>query len=268
MNIIQDMGIKDLEYVTLKTRNDITLGPRKLSAGEAVLYFQNLQIATLHEGTRIISARGGFYNQPRVVWEDRTNTTFQFSNGTLNQMSLNLLLEAKMVETINPIFPYKEIIEVHGGKIELLHKPAQGYNLFVYNYDYNNIQNKVGIKEINNNVITLDNKTLTCSEVLVDYYFEHSSSSINYTLSRERISNLYSLEAVFQMKDENTGSIHTGLIEMPKVYVQSNINMRMGERADPMVGVFNVVAMPDFYDDKDDVICRVTYVDEDLYGEE
>jgi hypothetical protein len=85
-------------------------------------------------------------------------------------------------------------------------------------------------------------------------------------MNRERKANLYTLEATFYLKDENAGLLHTGVLEMPKVYIMSNINLRMGERADPTVGTFRIVAMPDTLDDNEYTICRVSYLDEDIYG--
>ena len=97
MNLIQEMGIKDLEQVVLKAKDYITLGSYTFEPGEPVLYFKNIQIALLSESTTVIAARGGYLNQPRVIWEDRSDTTFSFSNGTLNPISLNMLLEANML---------------------------------------------------------------------------------------------------------------------------------------------------------------------------
>ena len=107
-NFIQEMGIKDLEHVVLKAREYIKIGPYTFEPGEPVLYFKNIQIAMLSENTQVVAARGGFLNQPRVVWEDRSDTTFQFSNGTLNPISLNMLLEANMLNRERPYVPVQE----------------------------------------------------------------------------------------------------------------------------------------------------------------
>ena len=77
------MGLKDLEHVVIKARDYITLGNRSYEPGEPILYFENIQIAVLSENTRLIAAQGGYLNQPRVVWEDRDDTIFQFSNAYL-----------------------------------------------------------------------------------------------------------------------------------------------------------------------------------------
>lgn len=76
MNFLQEMGIKDLEHVVLKAKQRMSLGRRTYEPGEPILYFENIQIAVLSENTRMVAAQGGYLNQPRVVWEDRDNTTF------------------------------------------------------------------------------------------------------------------------------------------------------------------------------------------------
>ena len=76
----------------------MVFGDRVLEAGEPVLYFKNLQIAMLEENIRPIFARGGWGNEPLVIWEDRQETSFSFMNGTVTATSLNLLLNADMIE--------------------------------------------------------------------------------------------------------------------------------------------------------------------------
>ena len=96
----------------------------------------------------------------------------------------------------------------------------------------------------------MDNETLVSFDpqyagktIVADYYFVPKSGAITYTMDRERKPNLYTLEATFYLKDENEGLLHTGILEMPKVYIMSNINLRMGERADPTVGTFRIMAI-------------------------
>jgi hypothetical protein len=115
MDFIQEMGIKDLEHVVLKARDYIDIGPYSFEPGEPVLYFNNIQIALLSENAQVIAARGGYLNQPHIIWEDRSDTTFQFSNGTLNPISLNMLLEADMLQRDNIVVPMQEIIDVQDG---------------------------------------------------------------------------------------------------------------------------------------------------------
>lgn len=281
-NLIQEMGIKDLEHVVLKARDYIDIGSHTFEPGEPVLYFRNIQIALLSENTQVVAARGGFLNQPRVVWEDRSELTFQFSNGTLNPISLNMLLEAKMLDELDIKVPVQETLRAEDGKVYLSYIPEKSRKAFFKVFEAENIQH--GFK------LTLDkyeevpgldgvyaylkyqneNKELIPIPddiiVVADYYFKPKNSALTYTMSRERKANLYSLEATFYLKDENDGLLHTGILEMPKVYITSNINLRMGERADPTVGTFRIVSMPENMEGYDSMVCRVTYLDDDIYG--
>ena len=267
MDFIQEMGIKDLEHVVLKARDYMDLGPYSFEPGEPVLYLRNIQIALLSENTQVIAARGGFLNQPRVVWEDRSDTTFQFSNGTLNPISLNMLLEANMLQRPDPSVPIQEIVEVENGKAYLSHDIDLTKKRFYKVFEAENIQHQTKLKPQHEEgqIVTFKDNTINAT-IVADYYFKPKNQPITYTMNRERKANLYSLEATFYLKDENDGLLHTGILEMPKVYIKSNINLRMGERADPTVGAFQIVAMPENMDGYDSMVCRITYLDNDIYG--
>lgn len=268
MDLIQEMGIKDLEHVVLKARDYIDIGPYSFEPGEPVLYFRNIQIALLSENTSVVSARGGYLNQPRVLWEERSETNFQFSNGTLNPISLNMLLEADMLQANKVIIPVQEIIQLDEyGVGYLSHTPVANKRRFYKVFEVENLQHsykKLRPKE-EENKITFGTEYGE-AEIVADYYYEPENQPITYTMNRERKAKLYSLEATFYLKDENDGLLHTGVLEMPKISILSNINLRMGERADPTVGTFRIVAMPDDLDGNTDTICRISYLDEDVYG--
>ena len=267
MDFIQEMGIKDLEHVVLKARDYMEIGPYSFVPGEPVLYFRNIQIALLSENTQVVAARGGFLNQPRVVWEDRSDTTFQFSNGTLNQISLNMLLEANMLQRQNPLIPMQEIVEIIDGQAYLAHDIDKSKKRFYKIFDVENIQHQTKLTPVGEegNIVRFEDQNLNTT-IVADYYFKPKNQPLTYTMNRERKANLYSLEATFYLKDENDGLLHTGILEMPKVYIMSNINLRMGERTDPTVGTFRIVAMPENIDGYDSMVCRITYLDDDIYG--
>ena len=51
---------------------------------------------------------------------------------------------------------------------------------------------------------------------------------------------------------------------MPKVRIVSNINLRLGERADPTVSTFNIVGLPETVGDKKNMILEIVRLDEDI----
>ena len=83
-------------------------------------------------------------------------------------------------------------------------------------------------------------------------------------MEKERFNGTFLLEAKFYTKDENDGLNYTNIITMPKVRVVSNINLRLGERANPTVSVFNIIAMPEKTEDSESAILKIIHLDEDL----
>ena len=273
---LQELGIKDLETVCLKTREQVAFGNRVLDAGEPVLYFDNVQIALLSEQVTPTMARGGWGNKPLVIWEDRKETMFSFTNGTLNAISFNLLLNANILqeEFQEPLFMVeKDLMADESGNVVLKYKPDMNHKFFAYVYDLGHMQEKITtIPEIDEKSGPFGTKQIIAKfgekykekNILCDYYFNYDKDVILYSMARERFTNLYSLEATFLMKDENDGLLHTGLLRMPKVRVVSNINLRMGERADPSVSTFNIIAIPESKGNRESVVCEVLYLDEDI----
>ena len=73
------------------------------------------------------------------------------------------------------------------------------------------------------------------------------------------------LEGKFYSKDENEGINYTNLIYMPKVRVVSDINLRLGEKADPTMSVFNIIGMPENRGtNADGLILEITRLDSDI----
>ena len=54
---------------------------------------------------------------------------------------------------------------------------------------------------------------------------------------------------------------------MPRVRVVSDINLRLGERADPMTSVFHIVGMPEKTDESSNLILKITRLSTDIDGE-
>ena len=104
----------------------------------------------------------------------------------------------------------------------------------------------------------------TNKEYLVDYYYEYRKEALFYAVQKERFNGLFTLEGKFYSKDENEGKNYTNILYMPKVRIVSDINLRLGERADPTVSVFNIIGLPETTTDRKNMILEITRLDEDL----
>ena len=289
----QYFGIKELSEVVLKAHDPMRFGSRYLEAGEPVLYFEKVNMAVLNERQSTIMARGGWSNMPRVIWEDRSEVQFSLTEGVMSSISMGILLSASITEAKQSkeslLIPKREgPFELEDGCIYITHQPVlyPAKKVFIYQYERGVAQKKVygQLDPENNKYNSFLEETEICikvfedkertkqadatKEYIVDYYYEYNEEALLYTIQKERFNGLFTLEGKFYSKDENDGLNYTNLIYMPKVRVVSDINLRLGERADPTTSVFNIIGLPENVGgNKKSKILEITRLSEDIDAE-
>ncbi len=294
----QYFGIKELYEVVLRAKAPMDFGNRKIEIDEPVLYFENVSLATISEVNAPIFARGGWGNMPHVIWEDRSEVTFSMSEGVMSNLSMSILFNSKVgSERTEEIIVNKRegpmqltSRTVNGTTIEglfpLSHTPIlpPKRKVFIFEYDRDVNQKKVYGKLINDIPDAFDSNKVqpyiqvydsknfqpenladNTKQYLIDYYYNYESEALVYLIQKERFNGLFSLEGKFYSKDENEGLNYTNIIYMPKVRVVSDINLRLGERANPTVGQFNIIGMPETIgSNKKGLLLEVTRLDADI----
>lgn len=263
-------GTKELYEVSLKANTQMNFGERKIEKGEPVLYFEKVNMAVLSEQSRPIMARGGWGNMPRVIWEDRSEMTFTLSEGVMSPVGMSILTSSKMLtkekaHNGNLYIPKKEgpfELDTFKKNYILSYEPAREKNIFCYEYENDVIQKKVNFS-LDGKILTIEDGDIN-KNYLIDYYFRYGESALCYLIEKERFNGTFLLEAKFYTKDENDGINVTNIITMPKVRVVSDINLRLGERADPTTSVFNIIAMPDKTDASRELIAEIVRLGEDI----
>jgi len=86
-------------------------------------------------------------------------------------------------------------------------------------------------------------------------------------VQKDRFNGLFTLEAKFYSKDENEGHNYTNILYMPKVRIVSNINLQLGERANPTVSTFNIIGLPETVGDTKNLIMEITRLGEAIDGD-
>lgn len=292
----QYFGTKELYEVVLKATTPMTFGSRRLEVGEPVLYFENVNMALLSEQSHLIMARGGWANMPRVIWEDRSEVQFSMTEGVMSSISFDILLSAQMTERApnQTLYIQKRegpyVLQTHGDYSSLMyleHWPTSlpGKKVFLYEYERSVAQRKVYGKYIRDIPDPFDDSVMrpcvqlyedkACTqladmtkEYIADYYFDYTDEALIYAIKKERFNGIFSLEGKFYSKDENEGLNYTNIIYMPRVRIVSDINLRLGERADPTTSVFNIIAMPeDFGGSRNSLILEITRLNCDIDGD-
>lgn len=281
-------GHKELYEVILRAKTPMQFGSRKIESEEPVLYFNNVNMSLLSEQNRPVFARGGWANMPRVIWDERTEATFQMTEGVMSSVGMSILLSANVTTQTKdePLYvPMKEgpfSLDVNGGVI-LKHWPVDHTikKSFIFDYDREAVQEKKYGKLITNKedpldpghflpyVQIFDDKNLetpadNSRKYVIDYYYKYEQEALIYSVQKERFNGLFTLEAKFYSKDENEGLNYTNVLFMPKVRVVSNINLRLGERADPTVSTFNIVGLPETVGNKKNLILEIIRLQDDI----
>lgn len=268
----------------------MTFGERQIEADEPVLYFDNVSMSMLGEQSKEIYARGGWLNQPKVIWQDRSEVRFQMTQGVVSQFGFGILLGAKVAQkgVEKPILihkkegPFDFDIGTTVPRIQLQHWPVdyREKKTFIFDFDRDAVQTKIYGKRVYDKkdpftdeylprIELYKDKALTTladtdKKYVVDYYYEYGKEAISYTLQKERFNGLFTLEGKFYSKDENEGINYTNILYMPKVRIVSDINLRLGERADPTVSAFDIIGLPETVGDDKDLIVEIQHLGEDL----
>ena len=290
----QNFGHKELYSVALRAKTPMQFGNRYIEAQEPVLYFDSIQMSLLTEQNRPIFARGGWENMPRVIWDERSEVSFQMVDGVMSSAGFSILLGANVVseeqnqplyinmrEEVKPLgITYKEN-DKQFPLIEIKHKPVMYpvKKLFIFTYIRNTIQQKIYGKYIETEpdalgiihhrmALALDKNFEEPAEndgnYVIDYYYKYEDEALIYSVNKERFNGLFTLEAKFYSKDENEGMNYTNVLYMPKVRIVSNINLRLGERADPTVSTFNIIGLPETVGDQKNLIMDITRLGQNI----
>ena len=293
----QYFGHKELYQVVLRAKTPMQFGNRRIEADEPVLYFDDINMSLLTEQNQPVFARGGYENMPRVIWDERSEVQFQMTDGVMSSVGMSILLSANVLSEqdknplyismkegpLSPVYTYKK--EVNGVEIdfpciELRHRPI-GYptkKIFIFEYSRNAIQKKCygewvqvtdGYDNVHDCLALSYDKNLSdpvkkSREFVVDYYYQYEDEALIYSVEKERFNGLFTLEAKFYSKDENEGRNQTNVLYMPKVRIVSNINLRLGERADPTVSTFGIIGLPETVGDQKNLIMEITRLGEDI----
>ena len=234
-------NFKDFEKVKIKATYDIEVGNRKIQAGETIAIFDKIQIAGIDGVNQFITAHGGYEDRARVFWETQKEQTFKFSQGVFSKEQFSLLTNSRLVvidsAEVIEISEREELTSDENSIITLKYVPYR--KLFVYDADsYDKITNYT----IEDNIITLDDQPF--KSVIVDYIFDYNKDVNAFKFGQSLITGFVELEGRTRVKDDTTGHVVTGIIKIPRLKLMSNLSIRLGANAVPMVGMFTGTAVP------------------------
>ena len=237
---MEEFGLKELYDVTLRTLSELRIKDRTYSPGEVVALFDKIIISNFDENRKFITAHGGFDDRDLIWWETSRNLNLTFSQGIFSKTQFALMQNGKLfdLEDSTTYISRREILESNEeGIVKTKDAISEKFAFFVYDTDYKPIEFSL----IDSNTISIED---SFKEVIVDFYTEYKKGSVLLRIGQQFTNGYFLLEGKTRVKDDITGQTKTGILIIPKLKLVSDLSMRLGQDATPLVGVFNGVACP------------------------
>lgn len=237
---MNEFGLKELYDVSLKATYPIEVDGRKIESGEVVAAFDKIQLANFQEVKSNAAARGGVGNAGLVWWEETKEIKLNFVQGVFSKAQLGLMTNANLVSKANGEnvdISTRETLETdEAGYVNLKNIPTDP--IFAYNAETGEkLQwTKTGEKTLFLGAPFLD--------VVVDYIYSYTQGASVLTIGRRFTEGFLSFTGKTRIKDETTGQVQTGIIVIPKLKLMSELSLRLGSDASPLVGRLDAVAIP------------------------
>lgn len=235
---MEEFSFKELYDVSLKATYPFDYCNRHFEAGETIAIFDKLSIANLNEIKSNVSAKGGFNNANLVTWESTKEVRINFSQGVFSKLQFALLNNSKMLQagSANKICVSKRE-NVNSDEKSEIHLKYSPKNIHIYDEEFK----KLNYNQVNENTFYIYEPF---KKVIVDYTFEYENSGKIMKLGQQLISGYLELEGKTRYKDDESGQVKTGIIKIPRLKLMSELSIRLGEYASPVVGNFSGVGYP------------------------
>ena len=275
---IQEFSFKELYEVKIKSTYSIEVADTIIEPGEVIACFDKIQIANFQEVKSHIAARGGYMNEPRVVWDTTNELDFEFTQGIFSKSQyaiMNNLKYLKPVDIPEELIGEREKLITGSdsddeGKVSLKYTPH--CDVYVYDGDtgekFPRQEDTTGDRYWKWNggkIIEIKDGTNSIKErkLIIDYCFLYSNATSILKVGKEFTNGFLWLEGKTRVKDDETGLVKTGILRIPKLKLMSDLSIRVGKQANPSVGSFRAVAYPTGSQGNKEVM-RLIFLEDDI----
>ena len=235
---MNEFSLKEIYDVVLKANYPMDINGTSFDEGDVIIKFDKLQLANFNEIRNFVAARGGFDTRPRVTWDELKEVPLTFTQGVFSKTQMAIMNNLKIVsskENQFEIFTQTEDTQSDEfGKIVLKHTPIG--KLRVKDENGEDID-----FEVENNIVTIRD---IFKSVYISYDFEYTNKMTYLIVGQRFLNGFLTFEGRTRVKDDITGQTHTGIIKIPKLKLMSDLSMRLGQDATPVLGTFKAVGYP------------------------
>jgi hypothetical protein len=103
-------------------------------------------------------------------------------------------------------------------------------------------------------------------DVEIDYQFAYSNEVSRMTIGQKLINGFLLLEGKTRVKDDITGKTHTAILRIPRLKLVSDLSMRLGREAGPLLANFSAIGTPNIAS-RDKKIMELLFLNDDIDAE-
>lgn len=256
MDFSDSFVIKELYDVSLKATLNIEIGEKTFLPGETILHFDELQLSNLTDQSNYHTATGGAYNSVLISWDTTKAVDLICQKGVVSRTGLAILLNSKLsTDTISISVPYTDIQTTDiTGKLVTKYLPSSEF--FIYNEEGST---PIGFTTNLKTITGLQPSTI----YTMQYNFTYTEGAQVISMGSRLLNGYLKLTAKMRLKDDSDGHTTTGLLEIPRVRLVSDLSMRLGSHATPDVSNFRLQGDP-VGERNNAYVCKLTFLDTDI----
>lgn len=231
-------SFKEMYDVIIKTTSNIEIEGKIFEKDETIAAFDKINLIGFDEKRQLTVAHGGYNDKGLVWWEEAQSVDLIFTQGVFSKGQFAVMANAKLFKDKQmklPINIREQLESDEDGKIYLSHKGCSP--LFVYRIDNGE---KLVYQIIDQSTLKIDS---AYTLVMVDYWYNYENYSV-LQFGQNLSNGTFYLSGKTKIKDDITGQVKTGIIQIPKLKLMSNLSIRLGKDSVPVMGRLQAQAIP------------------------
>lgn len=257
-------GIKDIYEASLKAAVSMDIMGTHYDIGDTILYFDKIQEILFQENKNVNDARGMFDNRSLVHWESTKEVNCIMNMGTVSHLAFGIM-NGNMIKRLptKKINQYERVYVGMNGKAKVKHIVDTNSKISIYELENDRRVRKILDYTIEDDTIILEDKNI---DILVDYYFLYNQGMEIVNVGQKDLNGYLMFVGKFRYTDEYTAVQKTGLIEIPRLRINSNFAINLGRNTNPLVSALQFQAIP-LGSREQATTVSVSYLDEDIDGD-
>lgn len=254
-------GIREIYQATIKTLNPITIADKQYAAGDTLLYFDNIQELSFDENKDSIYAHGGWNDRNLIEWEITHSINCAINLGVVSQLGYGLINKTSLQKGEDLYINQIENLEANEGYLITLHSIDNSRPISIFTVVNGSADEEILEFTVEGNTIILGNGF--DGSVIVDYWYHYENGFSTIDIGHRDLNGFLMFTGKFYYVDEYTGARKTGLIEIPKLRIESDFSIRLGRNTNPFISILNFEAIPDG-ERGSGIALKIHYLNEDL----